>query len=113
MHGWRYILASGIFQVFLSYPKFISQSSCTSAQLTSYRAVYKSKMSADDTVGTKRDFADISKQQLETIVQDKDAKNTRRSTDQSVRLFRKYLQEKVLDPAFESYDKQTLDNKLC
>jgi hypothetical protein len=57
----------------------------------------------DDTVGTKRGFADISKQQLETIVQDKDAKNTRRSTDQSVRLFRKYLQEKELDPAFESY----------
>jgi uncharacterized protein YehS (DUF1456 family) len=51
---------------------------------------------ADDTVGTKRGFADISKQQLETIVQDKDAKNTRRSTDQSVRLFRKYLQEKEL-----------------
>jgi len=70
-------------------------------------------MSADDTVGTKRRFADISNQQLETIVQDKDAKNTRRSTDQAVRLFRKYLQEKELDPAFESYDKQTLDKILC
>jgi hypothetical protein len=32
-------------------------------------------MSADDAVGTKRRFADISNQQLETIVQDKDAKN--------------------------------------
>ena len=70
-------------------------------------------MSADDTVGTKRRFADISNQQLETIVQDKDAKHTRRSTDQAVRLFRKYLQEKELDPAFDSYDKQTLDKKLC
>jgi hypothetical protein len=28
-------------------------------------------------------------------------------------LFRKYLQEKEFDPAFDSYDKQTLDKKLC
>jgi hypothetical protein len=34
-------------------------------------------MSADDDVGTKRRFADISNQQLETIVQDKDVKNTK------------------------------------
>jgi hypothetical protein len=34
-------------------------------------------MSADDAVGTKRRFADISNLQLETIVQDKDAKNTK------------------------------------
>jgi hypothetical protein len=33
--------------------------------------------------------------------------------NQAVRLFWKYLQEKELDPAFESYDKQTLENKLC
>ena len=25
----------------------------------------------------------------------------------------KYLQEKELDPAFDTYDKQSLDNKLC
>jgi hypothetical protein len=70
-------------------------------------------MSTDDTVGDKRHLVDISNQQLETIVQDKDAKTTRRSTDQAVRLIRKYFQVKERDPAFESYDKQTLDNKLC
>ena len=37
-------------------------------------------MSTDDTVGDKRRVANISNQQLETIVQDKDAKATRRST---------------------------------
>jgi hypothetical protein len=40
-------------------------------------------MSADDAVGTKRRIADISNQQLETIMQGKDAKNTRRSTKPS------------------------------
>ena len=70
-------------------------------------------MSTDDTVGDKRHLVDISNQQLETIVQDKDAKTTRRSTDQAVRLFRKYLLEKEFYPAFDSYDKQTLDKKLC
>ena len=33
--------------------------------------------------------------------------------NQAVRLFRKYLQEKELDPAFKSYNKQTLDKTLC
>ena len=33
--------------------------------------------------------------------------------NQAVRLFWKYLQEKELDPAFESYDKQILDKTLC
>ena len=70
-------------------------------------------MSTDDTVGDKRRLTDISNQQLETIVQDKDAKTTRRSTDQAVRLIRKSLEVKERDPAFERYDKQTLDNKLC
>ena len=70
-------------------------------------------MSADDPVGTKKRFADNSNQQLETIVQDKDAENNRRSIDQAVRLFRKYLQEKELGPAFESYDKQTFYKTLC
>jgi hypothetical protein len=55
---------------------------------------------------------DKTNQQLDNIVEDKDAKNTKRSTNQAVRLFRKYLTEKELDVEFENYDPQTLNNTL-
>ena len=76
------------------------------------------KMSADESDAggvskAKRRFADITNLELEKIIEEKDAKNTRRSTDQAVRMFRKYLEEKELDPAFENYDPQTLDKILC
>ena len=60
----------------------------------------------------KRRFADITNQQLDKIVEDKDDKNTKRSTNQAVRLFRKYLTEKELDVEFENYNPQTLNNTL-
>jgi len=70
-------------------------------------------MSADESgAGEKRRFADITNQQLDKIVEDKDAKNTKRSTNQAVRLFHKYLTEQELDVEFENYDPQTLNNTL-
>lgn len=49
----------------------------------------------------KRRFADISEEQFQEIVDKKDAKNTKRSTSQSVKTFREYLQEKSLSSDFE------------
>ena len=46
-------------------------------------------------------------------MEEKDALNTKRSTKQAVRLFRKYLLEKEVDSNFEHFDKQTLDQTLC
>jgi hypothetical protein len=45
-------------------------------------------------------FADITNQQLNKIMDDKDGLNTKRSTKQAVRLFRKYLLEKEVDTDF-------------
>ena len=52
---------------------------------------------------------DLPTSQINKIVEEKDALNTKRSTKQAVRLFRKYLLEKEVDSNFEHFDKQTLD----
>jgi hypothetical protein len=46
-------------------------------------------------VKPKRRFAEISEKQLQTIVENKDAVNTKRSTNQAVKIFREYLAEKA------------------
>ena len=46
-------------------------------------------------------------------MEEKNALNTKRSTKQAVRLFRKYLLEKEVDSNFEHFDKQKLDQTLC
>lgn len=54
-------------------------------------------MSADESCAReKRRFADITNQQLDKIVDDKDAKNTKKPTNQTIRHFRKYFTEKNL-----------------
>ena len=58
-------------------------------------------------------FADITNQQLNKIMDDKYGLNTKRSTKEVVRLFRKYLLEKEVDTDFEHYYKQILDQTLC
>ena len=60
----------------------------------------------------KRRFADISEEQLQVIVDNKDAKNTKRSTSQAVRIFREYLQEKSLSSDFDLLPLPDLDNLL-
>ena len=50
----------------------------------------------------KRRFAEISAEQLQIIVDNKDSANTKRSTNQAVKIFRDYLQEKALSTDFES-----------
>jgi hypothetical protein len=47
-------------------------------------------------VKPKRRFAEISEEQLQTIVENKNAVNTKRSTNQAVKIFREYLAEKAL-----------------
>jgi hypothetical protein len=40
-------------------------------------------------------FAEISEEQLQTTVENKDAVNTKRSTNQAVKILREYLEEKA------------------
>lgn len=47
------------------------------------------------------------------MLDDKDAKNTKRSTDTAVRAFRSYLAEKEVEADFENFDSEKLDNVLC
>jgi len=54
----------------------------------------------------KRRFTDNTNQQVNTIMEDKDALNTKRSTKQAVRLLHKYLLEKEVDTDFEHFDMQ-------
>ena len=52
-------------------------------------------MSADESTGAKKRFAEITNQQLNKIVEDKDALNTKRSTNQAVRLSANIWKKKV------------------
>ena len=56
----------------------------------------------------KRRFADLTNEEVKKIVEDKDSLNTKKSTKQAVRLFRKYLFEKEIDAELEYFDKETL-----
>jgi hypothetical protein len=60
-------------------------------------------------VKSKRRFAEISEEQLQTIVENKDAVNTKRSTNQAVKIFREYLAEKAQSNDFESFSPSELD----
>ena len=46
-------------------------------------------------VKPKRRFAETTEEQLQTIVENKDAVNTKRSTNQAVKILREYLAEKA------------------
>ena len=63
-------------------------------------------------VKLKRRFAEISEQQLQTIVENKDAMNTKRSTNQAVKIFREYLAENAQSNDFESFSPSELDTFL-
>lgn len=52
----------------------------------------------------KRRFAEISAEQLQIILDSKDFANTKRSTNQAVKIFRDYLQGKALSTDFERFD---------
>ena len=49
----------------------------------------------DGLAEVKRRFAEISEEQLQTTVENKDAVNTKRSTNQAVKILREYLEEKA------------------
>ena len=63
-------------------------------------------------VKLKRRFAEISEEQLQTIVENKDAVNTKRSTNQAVKMVREYLAEKAQLNDFESFSPNELDTFL-
>ena len=63
-------------------------------------------------VKPKRRFAEISEKQLQTIVENKDAVDTKRSTNQAVKIFREYLVEKAQSNDFESFSPSELDTFL-
>lgn len=66
-----------------------------------------------ESVAKKPRFASLTDDNLSNILKEKDSLNTRKATDRSVRLFKKYLQEKELDQEFENYTLQELDEVLC
>jgi hypothetical protein len=49
----------------------------------------------DGLAEVKRRFVEISEEQLQTTVENKDAVNTKRSTNQAVKILREYLEEKA------------------
>ena len=63
-------------------------------------------------VKPKRRFAEISEEQLQTIIENKDAVNKKRSTNQAVKIFREYLAEKAQSNDFESFSPSELDTFL-
>ena len=61
----------------------------------------------------KRRFADITNLEINKIVKKKDATNTRKSTEQTLRLLPKYLLEKDMSVSLETVTPQELDSILC
>ncbi|KAK3088293.1 hypothetical protein FSP39_017185 [Pinctada imbricata] len=60
----------------------------------------------------KKIFADLTDNDIGKCIEEKDAANTKRSTDNSVRLFRKYLLEKGKGADFESMEISELEANL-
>ena len=60
------------------------------------------------TVGQKR-FASLDKDEMDEIMENLDAKNTKRQTHTAVKIFREYLTEKNLPLEFEMLSDQRLD----
>jgi len=57
-------------------------------------------------------FATINEQELQELINNKDAANTKRSTETSVAIFREYLQLKGYPVEFEEYEKDRLASVL-
>ena len=57
-------------------------------------------------------FASLTDQEFESILENKNAENTKKATKQAVTLFREYLREKGLPSEFESLDKPSLATTL-
>jgi len=60
----------------------------------------------------KRKIMQMSEQDIQNLVYNSEAVNTKKQTALAVKMFRDYLMEKELDPDFEKYDAQTLDESL-
>ena len=64
------------------------------------------------TAGKKR-FASLDKDEMDEIMENLDAKNTKRQTHTAVKIFREYLTEKNLPLEFELLSDQRLDEILA
>jgi len=60
----------------------------------------------------KRKIMQMSEQDIQNLVYNSEAVNTKKQTALAMKMFRDYLMEKELDPDFEKYDAQTLDESL-
>ncbi|CAG2216012.1 unnamed protein product [Mytilus edulis] len=63
-------------------------------------------------VATEKRFPSLNNEEIKKILIEKDSKNTRRSTDSSVRTFKSYLREKNLPEDFENLPNNELDSIL-
>jgi hypothetical protein len=61
----------------------------------------------------KRRFGDITNLEINEIVKKNDGTNTRKSTEQALRLLIKYLLEKDMSVSLETVTRQELDSNLC
>ena len=57
-------------------------------------------------------FADITDENIESLLDSKDSKSTKRSDNRSVNLFREFLDTKGEPADFESFSKEKLDQML-
>ncbi|KAK3099013.1 hypothetical protein FSP39_025268 [Pinctada imbricata] len=60
----------------------------------------------------KKRFADLTDNDIGRIIEEKDVANTKRSTENIIRLFRKYLLEKGKGADFESVENSELEANL-
>ena len=67
------------------------------------------EVAAMEPAGQKSRFATINEEQLNKILTEKDAKNTKRATDSSIRTFKSYLREKNYDEDFEDLPNEQID----
>ncbi|CAC5420823.1 unnamed protein product [Mytilus coruscus] len=64
-------------------------------------------------MATKRRFASLEDEDRENLLENVDAKNTKRQTNTALNSFREYLTEKSLPLDFESYEDEQLDDVLA
>ena len=72
-----------------------------------------SERNADSSGANKRRFADITNLEINEIIKKRDAVNIRKSTEQAIRFFTKYLRNTDMSFSLETADPWELDSILC
>ena len=57
-------------------------------------------------------FAEADEDEIQKLMAEKDAKQTKRTVERSINSFRQYLRLKGVDPNFESFTKSDLNEHL-